>query len=99
MTVKIDFLISPAYHVPPMTTSTREGCRQTKVSVRVPSSSGTADTDGAWRTSACGSMSSSSSSVGSMKRVFAKSACHALSEITRTAMRCAGSAPANASTT
>jgi hypothetical protein len=38
MTVKIDFLISPAYQVPPMTTSTRDGCRQTKVSVRVPSS-------------------------------------------------------------
>ena len=47
--------------------------------MRVPSSSGTAETDGACRTSASGSISSSSSSVGSMKSVFAKSACQGLS--------------------
>ena len=62
-----------------MTTSARDGWRQMNVSARVPSSSGSAETDGAWRTSACGSISSSSSSVGSMKSVFAKSACQGLS--------------------
>ena len=36
---------------------------------------------------------------GSMKSVFAKSVCHGLSEMTRTASLCAGSAPANASIT
>ena len=82
-----------------MTTSVRDGCRRTNVSERVPSSSGSAETEGACRTSASGSISSSSSSVGSMNSVFAKSACQGLSLITRTAMRCAGSAPANASTT
>ena len=99
MTVKIDFLISPAYQVPPIRTSRRPGCRTTNVSLRVPSSSGSAVTAGACSTSASGSWSASSSSVGSMKSVFANSACQALSVMTRTASRCSGSAPANASTT
>ena len=80
MTVKIDFLISPgveraADDAPRRATG---GDRRTSP-MRVPSSSGSAETDGAWRTSACGSISSSSSSVGSMKSVFAKSACQGLS--------------------
>ena len=56
MTVKIDFLISPAYQVPPIRTSRRPGCRTTNVSLRVPSSSGSAVTAGACSTSASGSM-------------------------------------------
>ncbi len=99
ITVKIDFLISPAYQVPPISTSVRDGCRQMKVSLRVPSSAGSAVTAGACRISASGLCVASSTSVGSMKSVFAKSACHALSVTTRTAMRCFGSAPAKASTT
>jgi hypothetical protein len=52
MSVKIDFLISPAYSVPPISTSCRVGWRRTNVSLRVPSSSGSASREGAWRTSA-----------------------------------------------
>ena len=54
MSEKIDFLISPAYSVPPITTSPRVGWRTTKVSERVPSASGSASTSGAWSTSASG---------------------------------------------
>ena len=67
--------------------------------LRVPSSSGSASTAGACRTSASGSKDSSSSAVGSMNIVFANSAWYGRSVITRTEMRWAGSAPANASTT
>ena len=88
ISVKIDFLISPAYSVPPISTSAREGCRKTKVPLRgVPSSLASASTAGACSTSAAGSKSSSSSSAGSMKRVLAKSACHGLYVTTRTASR------------
>ena len=99
MSEKIDFLISPAYSVPPITTSPRVGWSTTKVSERVPSASGSASTSGAWSTSASGTWSASSSSVGSMKSVFAKSACQGEYVITRTPSRCAGSAPAKASIT
>ena len=67
--------------------------------LRVPSLSGSASTAGAWRTSAWGTWLAASPSVGSMKSVFAKSACQGLSVTTRTAIRCAGSAPAKASMT
>ena len=97
--MKIDFLISPAYSVPPISTSAREGWRTTNVSLRVPSSSGSASTSGAWKTTASGSKSASSDSSGSMKSVLAKSACHGDPVITRTRSRCAGSEPAYALTT
>ncbi len=45
-----------------------------KVPLRVPSASGSDSSPGACRTSACGSKSRSSSSVGSMNIVRAKSA-------------------------
>ena len=77
----------------------RPGCSTTNVPVRVPSSSGSASTAGACRTSASGSKSSSSSAVGSMNIVFANSAWYGCEVITRTEMRCASSAPAKASTT
>ena len=62
ITVKIDFLISPAYSVPPISTSVRAGCSATNVPLRVPSSSGSASSAGACRTSASASNVSSSSS-------------------------------------
>ncbi len=67
--------------------------------LRVPSVAGSASRSGACRTSACGSKEASSSSVGSMNIVFAKSAWYGRSVITRTAIWWAGSAPAKASTT
>ena len=68
-----------------------------KVPVRVPSSAGTASSAGACSTSACGVKPVSSSGFGSMNIVFAKSAWYGCVVTTRTAIRCAGSAPANAS--
>ena len=46
MTVKADFLISPAYSVPTMMISIRRGGARIAVSVRVPSVAGSALNDG-----------------------------------------------------
>ena len=97
--VKIDFLISPAYWVPPIRISWSVRCRITKFPARVPSEAGSAAKLGAWSTRASGRCAWSSSSVGSMKRVRAKRACQALSVTTRSGSRWAGSAPAQASIT
>ena len=66
---------------------------------RVPSASGSASTAGACRTTTSGTSECSSSTVGVMNIVFAKSAWYGLPVITRTPMRWAVSAPAKASTT
>jgi hypothetical protein len=97
--LKIDFLISPAYEVPPISTSFRVGWSSTNVPVRVPSTTGSASTSGACSTRACDAKCASSWSVGSMNIVRANSAWYGCVVTTRTAMRCSGSAPANASTT
>ena len=52
--VKIDFLISPAYWVPPIRISWSVRCRITKLPARVPSAAGSAAKLGAWRTRASG---------------------------------------------
>ena len=99
MSVKIDFLISPAYSVPPIRMRPSERCSTTKLAARVPSVSGTAWKCGAWSTTASGRWAAISSSVGSMNRLRANSACQALSVTTRSARRCCGWAPAKASIT
>jgi hypothetical protein len=45
MTLKIDFLISPAYSVPPISTSLRPKWTTMKVPLRVPSVAGSASSE------------------------------------------------------
>ncbi len=69
------------------------------VPLRVPSSAGSASSAGAWNTTASGSKRSSSASPGVRNIVRAKRAWYATGVTTRSGIRDAGSAPANASTT
>ncbi len=93
-TLKMLFLISPAYPEPAMSTTLREKSIPTKVSESVPSSSGSARKPGTESTVHSGSKSSSSSFVGRRKSWRAKRACHAYSVATCTLRRYLGSAPA-----
>ena len=99
ISVKMDFLISPAYSVPPIRISEFVRWRLTKLVARVPSVAGSAVKLGACRIRASGWWRRISSSEGTMNIVCAKSACHALSDTTRTDSCSAGFAPAKESIT
>jgi len=83
----MDFLISPAYSVPPMMTMRRARFTRMNVSLRVPSRFGSAFTEGTDITAMSGSKLSSSSAFGRMKRLWAKRLCQASSLTTRTFSR------------
>ncbi len=79
MTVKADFLISPAYSVPTMITSIRRRWTRIAVSVRVPSVAGSALNEGTLMIVKFGTNPSSSSSDGRRKRFSAKMLAQAVS--------------------
>ena len=79
MTVKADFLISPAYIVPTMMISIRLMWRRIAVPVRVPSVAGSAWNDGTSRIVKLGLKASRSSRAGRRKRLRAKMLAHAVS--------------------
>ena len=97
--VKTDFLISPAYQVPQIATTRSVKFTSTAQSDAVPSSAGSAWKPGRLRMVKSGLKLASSSRVGRRNMLRAKRLCHAVSLITRTPMRCAGSAPAQQSRT
>ena len=99
MTVKIDFLISPAYCVPPTRTSRSAKFSTMKTSDRVPSTSGSAWKPGALSTTNWGSWERSSSCEARMNMLRANRLCHAVSVMTRIGTRNSGSAPAKQSCT
>ena len=99
MRVKIDFLISPPYLVPPMRISSLLRLSVTKPDELVPCVAGSASNVGACRMTALGSWVVISSGVAGMNMVRANSTCHALSLTRRSGRRCSGWAPANASST
>src|SRR5699024_4979826 len=90
----MDFLISPAYSVPPIKTT--RSLNETTINVPefVPSSSGSANNVGADKTVNPGSCSANSSLVGVMNNWRAKRLCHAYSFTTSTGRRYFVSAPA-----
>jgi hypothetical protein len=77
--VKADFLISPAYSVPTMMISIRERWTTIAVSLRVPSTAGSALNDGTLRITKLRAKSRSWSWVGRMKRLSAKIEAQAVS--------------------
>ena len=79
MTVKADFLISPAYSVPTMMTSIRPMLTRIAVSLRVPSVAGSALNDGTSRIVKFGTKIASSSADGRRKRFSAKMLAQAVS--------------------
>jgi len=87
MTVKIDFLISPAYWVPPMSTIFWPKWITMKTSERVPSTSGTAWKLGALITVNWGAWPANSSALAWMNILRAKRLCQAVSVITRMGRR------------
>ena len=88
ITVKIDFLISPAYSVPPISTMFSAKFTRMKVEVRVPSTAGSALKLIASRTTNPGSNRASLAGSVSRTNMFeAKSDCQAVSVITRTGRR------------
>ena len=99
MRVKIDFLISPPYLVPPIRISSLVKSRVTKPDELVPCVAGSAWKYGPCRMSACGWCTATSSGVAGMNMVRANSTCHALSLTRRSGRRCSGCAPAKASST
>ncbi len=87
MRVNTDFLISPAYRVPPMSTSPRVRLRATKVSDRVPWRSGSALQPGRHSTVKAGWPTTASTPSGRRNRCRLKRLCQASSVITRTDTR------------
>ena len=79
MTVKADFLISPAYIVPTMMTSIRLRWTRIAVPVRVPSVAGSAWNDGTSMIVKFGAKPASCSCVGRRKRFRAKMLAQAVS--------------------
>ena len=77
----------------------RSGAARRTSPLRVPSASGSASRSGVCSTSASGANPSARSPARSMNIVFANSAWYGCAVTTRTADRCSGSAPAQASTT
>ena len=75
----MDFFISPAYFVPPMSMIVRVKSVMMKVEEVVPSRSGTASNSGAAITVNSGKCPSSSAGRGRKKSCFTNSACHAYS--------------------
>ena len=95
MIVKTDFLISPAYCVPPISTSLFGKLTMMKASEWVPSSSGTAWNRGVPMTVNSGLWVRSLSGSSSRMNIFLENKlCHAISVITRIGTRYRGSAPA-----
>ena len=93
--VKTDFLISPAYDVPPIRTSRSSNDSRMKASLRVPSISGIAWKRGALMTVNAGMCSARSPGSWICRNMLrANSECQASSVITRTGRRYLGSAPA-----
>ena len=86
MIVNTDFLISPAYRVPPISTILRARFTSTKVPLRVPSRSGSATNSAASTTVNSGAKFSGGVS-GVMNRLRAKRECQAYCVITRTGNR------------
>ena len=95
--VNTDFLISPAYQVPQIATTRSVKLTRTAQSDAVPSSFGSAWKPGRFRMVKSGLKPSSSSRRGRRNMLRANRLCQAVSVITRTPMRCAGSAPAQQS--
>jgi hypothetical protein len=93
-TEKTDFLISPAYQVPPMSAVRFSRLTRMKTSELVPSEAGSARSSGAWSTVKPGRKSGSSESAGWMNMLRANRLCHACSVTTRTLRRSSRSAPA-----
>ena len=87
MTVKADFLISPAYSVPTMMISIRLRWSRIAVSLRVPSVAGSALNDGMSMIRKFGAKSARSSVGGTRKRLRAKTLAHAVSVVTRSDRR------------
>jgi hypothetical protein len=79
MTVKADFLISPAYWVPTMITSMRPRWRRMAVPLRVPSVSGSALNEGTSMMMKFGTKAARASAAGRRKRLRAKMLAQALS--------------------
>jgi len=79
MTVKADFLISPAYSVPTMITSMRPRWTRIAVSLRVPSVVGSARNEGTSRIVKLGTKVASSRADGRRKRFAAKMLAQAVS--------------------
>src|SRR5699024_3040088 len=91
-----DFLISPAYSVPPIKMMRSFKEMTTNVSEVVPSTLGSALQVGADKIVNPGSCSSYSSSVGVINNLSANKLCQAYSLITSTGRRYFSSAPAKA---
>ena len=93
MTVKADFLISPAYSVPTMMISIRSRWSRMAVSVRVPSVAGSALNEGTQMIVKFGSKPRCSSGVVRRNRLRAKMLAQAVSVMTRSRRWWTGSAP------
>ena len=93
MIVKTDFLISPAYRVPPINTIFRAKFTSTNVDEFVPSRAGSASNNAASITVNSGENASVRSAPLSMNRSRAKRFCHAYVVSTRTGKRYRASAP------
>ena len=78
----MDFFISPAYFVPPISTILFVKSVRMNVLDRTPSRSGIASNSGAAMTMNSGACVASSGGSGLMKSCFTKSACQAYSQMT-----------------
>ena len=85
--MKIDFFISPAYRVPPISTSFLAKLRTMNVPVRVPCRVGSAWKSGACSTVKPGRNWASSAGTARMNMLRTNRACHALGVMNRTGTR------------
>ena len=85
--MKIDFFISPAYRVPPISTSFLPKWSTMKVPLRVPCRAGSAWKSGAWSTVNPGRKCASSAGTARMNMLRTNSACHAFGVMNRTGTR------------